>query len=242
MRKEQVDELLKHGKNDLDKIEEQYNKALDATTIPSNLQIDIKNYMENLRSALDYIAHDIYEQQIAPSRASTGKSEPSKIYFPYGKTENDFKSRVGSSLPDLKNVSPNLYNTLEEIQPYKVGDNWLIDFCSILNEKKHNKLTPQKKEEKRGLNIDFGGAKIQMGPGSSISGTGFIGTSTGRIHLQNDKISGDSPAQNISGKVNQTIVRWISFKFADTGVEVLPLLKKAMVGIKGMSSDVYQIL
>lgn len=242
MRKEQVDALLEHGKNDLDKIEEQYNKALDATTISSNLQIDIKNYMENLRSVLDYIAHDIYERQIAPSRASTGKSEISKIYFPYGKTENDFKSGVGSSLPDLKNVSPNLYNTLEEIQPYKVGDNWLFDFCSILNEKKHNKLTPQKKEEKRGLNIDFGGAKIQMGPGSSISGTGFIGTSTRGIRLQNDKISGDSPAQNISGKVNQTIVRWISFKFADTGVEVLPLLKKALARIKGLSSDVYQIL
>lgn len=240
MRKDQVDALIEHAKTDLDKIEEQYNKALEETTIPSSLQIDIKNYMENLRSALDYIAHDIYEQQIAPHRASTGKPEISKIYFPYGKTENDFKSGVGSSLPELKNVSPNLYSTLEAIQPYKIGDNWLFDFCSTLNEKKHDTLTPQKREEKRGLNIDFGGAKIQLGPGSSISGTGFIGTGTGGIHLQGDTISGDSPAHRTSGKVKQTIIRWISFKFADTGVEVLPLLRKALTGIEDLSNDVYQ--
>ena len=240
MRKDQVDALIEHAKTDLEKIEKQYNKALEETTIPSSLQIDIKNYMENLRSALDYIARDIYEQQIAPHRASTGKPEISKIYFPYGKTENDFKSGVGLSLPELKNVSQDLYNTLETIQPYKIGDNWLFDFCRTLNEKKHDTLTPQKKEEKRGLDIDFGGAKIQMGPGSSISGTGFIGTEAGGIHLQGDTISGDSPAHRTSGKVKQTIIHWISFKFADTDVEVLPLLKKALTGIEDLSNDVYQ--
>jgi len=242
MRTEQVNALLEHGQTDLNNIEEQYNKALNTTTIPSSLQIDIKNFMENLRSALDYIAHDIYEQQIAGHRASTGQSEITNIYFPYGKTEDDFKSGIGSSLPDLKAVSPNLYNILESIQPFKVADDWLYDFCSILNEKKHNTLSPQIREEKRSLNIDFGGASIQMGPGSSISGTGFIGTSTAGIRLQDDTISGDSPAQRTSGNINQTIKRWISFNFADTGLEVLPLLKKALTSIKGISSDVYQIL
>lgn len=242
MRKDQVDALIEHAKTAFERIEEQYNEALEETTIPSSLQIDIKNYMENLRSALDYIAHDIYEQRIAPHRASTGKPEISRIYFPCGKTENDFKSGVGSSLPELRNVSPNLYDTLEAIQSYKVGDNWLFDFCGILNEKKHNTLSPQKKGEKRGLNIDFGGARIRMGPGSSISGTGFIGTGTGGVQLQGDTISGDSPAHRTSGKVKQTIIRWISFRFADTGVEVLPLLRKALTGIEGLSNDVYQKL
>ena len=242
MRKDQVDALLEHAKTALEEIEEQYNKALKETTIPPSLQIHIKNYMENLRSALDYIAHDIYEQEIAPHRISTGKQEIREVYFPYGNTETDFKSRVGSSLPELKNVSPSLYNTLEAIQPYKAGDTWLFDFCRILNEKKHDILSPQKREEKRGLIIDFGGPKIQMGPGSSISGTGFIGTGRGGIHLQGDTISGDSPAHRTSGKVKQTIIRWISFKFADTGVEVLPLLKKAMTRIRDFSNDVYQQL
>lgn len=240
MRRDQIDALIEHAKKDFGKIEGQYYKALEETTIPSSLQIDIKNYMENLRSVLDYIAHDIYEQEIAPHRTSTGKPEISKIYFPYGRTENDFRSGVGSSLPQLKNLSLDLYNTLEAIQPYKTGDNWLYDFCCILNEKKHDKLSPQKIEEKRGLEIDLGGGKIQMGPGSSISGTGYIGTKTGGIRLQDDTISGDSPAHRTSGKVKQTIIRWISFKFADTGVEVLSLLKKALAGIEAVSMEIYQ--
>ena len=109
--------------------------------------------MENLRSALDYIAHDIYELQIAPVRTAEGKPEVKKIYFPYGETENNFKSGIGSSLPDLKKISQDLYDIIENIQPYKVGDNWLYDFCRVLNEKKHDTLTPQKKEEKRATQI-----------------------------------------------------------------------------------------
>ena len=240
MRKDQVDALVEHAKTDLEEIEGQYHRALEQTTILPSLQIDIKNYMENLRSALDYIAHDIYERKIAPNRASAGKSEIPKIYFPYGKTEDDFKSGIGSSLPELKNISEDLYNALEAIQPYKIGDNWLHDFCCILNEKKHDKLSPQEREEKRALKIDFGRAKIQMGPGSSISGAGFIGTGTGGVILQGDTISGDSPAHRTSGRVKQTVIRWISFRFADTGVDVLSLLKKALMGIEDLSNDVYE--
>jgi hypothetical protein len=242
MRKDQVHALLDHAGADLKKIEEQYGQALNSNSIPPSLQIDIKNYMENLRSALDYSAHDVYEHRVAPHRSASGQSEISKIYFPYGKSENDFKSAAGSSLPDLKSLAPTVYAALEAVQPYKVGDNWLYDFCSILNEKKHDTLTPQVREEKRGLEINMGGAAIKMSPGASISGSGHIRTRVGGITLQDDTISGDSPARRIQGDVKQTVVRWVSFKFADTGIEVLPLLKKALAGIESLSKDVYKEL
>jgi len=242
MRKEQVNALIEHAKSGLKSIEIQYKDALENTTIPHPLQIDIKNCMENLRSALDYIAHDIYEKVIAPQRTAARIPEIINIYFPYGKTENDFKSGVGSSLPELKTISQNLYNIIEAIQPYKAGDNFLYDFCNILNEKKHNVLTPQIKEIKQGLAMDFGGARIQMGPGSSISGTGFIGTGTGGVFLRGDKISGDSPATRISGNVKQTIIKWVSFKFSDTGVEVLPLLKKVIEQVDWLCKNIYQTI
>lgn len=243
MRKEQVSDLIEHAENDLNSISADYNKGLKERAIPPALQIDIKNYMENLRSALDYMAHDIYEQQIASHRATTGQHEIKNIYFPYGQTENDFKSGVGSSLPDLYAVSQDLYDIIEEIQPYKTGDNWLYEFCSTLNENKHDNLTPQTKEVKRGLNIDFGGGgRIKMPPGASISGTGFIGSRTGGIHLQGDTISGDSPAERTTGDVNQTVIKWISFHFKDTNIEVLSLLNKALAGIKQLNEKVYKII
>ncbi len=239
MRKDPVIALIEHAKNALDRIREQYGKALNAKAIPTSLVIDIKNYMENLRSALDYIAHDIYEAKIHPYRISTGKQEVKRIYFPYGRNENDFKSSLGSSLPELKTISPDLYDIIEEIQSHKTGDNWLCDFCSILNEEKHNTLTPQTKEEKRGLNIEFsGGAGIKMGPGAVIAGSGFIGTGTGGIHLHGDVISGDSPAKRTTGDVKQTVIVWVSFKFGNTNVEVLPLLEKVLGNVKVVSNKV----
>ena len=88
----------------------------------------------------------------------------------------------------------------------------------------------------------MGGAAIKMPPGASISGYGHIGTPAGGITLQGDTISGDSPARRVQGDVKQTVTRWVSFKFADTGIEVLPLLKKALAGIESLTKDVYEEL
>jgi len=240
MRKDQISALLQHAQKDLLQIEAQYQKALEEQTISTSLQIDIKNMMENLRSVLDYLANDIYDNVLMPARKATGEKEIQNIYFPYGKTENDFKSGLGKSLPQLDSLQPTLYKIIEGIQPHKSGNDWLYQFCQILNEKKHNTLSPQKREEKRGLDIRFsGGAGISMGPGASISGGGIIQSGSDRIILNNDFISGDSPARNVSGGVIQTVVQWVSFKFADTGVEVLPLLKKSLETIEQLSKDIY---
>jgi hypothetical protein len=248
MRKNNVIALLEHAANDLsgsnlENIEQQYKQSLDDKTIPTSLQIDVKNFMENLRSAMDYMANDIYENVIMPARTKAGEKEIKDIYFPYGKTENDFKSGLGSNLPKIQSLSPAIYTAIESIQPHKCGDDWLYQFCRILNEKKHDTLTPQKREEKRSLKLDFpGGAGISIPPGGSISGGGMIQSGTGKVILNNDSISGDSPARNTSGGVAQTVIRWVSFKFADTDVEVLPLLKKALKNIEQLSKSIYSEL
>lgn len=243
MRKDQVDALLNHARKNLVQIERQYRKALHEKKIPISLQIDVKILMETLKSALDYMAHDIYETIIMPVRNKAGKEAIKKQNFPYGKNENDFKSMVGSNLPNLHSLAPTVYSIIEALQPHKSGDDWLCDFCEILNEKKHDTLSPQRREEKRGLKAKFpGGSGISMGAGASISGTGTIRSGPGRITLNNEKISGDSPARNVSGGVAQTIVRWIYFKFSNTDTEVLPLLKKALNSIEQLFNDLYSKL
>lgn len=243
MRKDQVVEFLNHAGRDLVQVERQYEKALDEKKIPASLQIDVINLMENLRSALDYMAHDVYETIIMPVRNKAGKKAIKKTNFPYGKTENDFKSMVGSYLPNLYLLAPRVYSVIEALQPHKSGDNWLCDFCEILNEGKHDTLSPQRREEKRGLKVNFSGdSGISMGAGASISGTGTIRSGHGKITLDNEKISGDSPARNVSGRVAQTIVRWISFKFSNTDTEVLPFLKKALNSIEQLFNDLYSEL
>lgn len=136
MRKTQVFALLNHANEDLNKIESEYNNALKNKTIPDSLKIDIKNFLENLRSSLDYMAHDIYEQKIEPYRKVNNKQDIGNIYFPYGENVNAFKSRIGACLPELNNIDKNLYSLIESIQSHLTNDNWLCDFCNITNEKK----------------------------------------------------------------------------------------------------------
>ena len=122
MRKDNVVALLDHAANDLNgssfgSIEQQYKEALSEKKIPTALSIDVKNFMENLRSALDYMAHDIYEIVIKPERDKTG-DRAIESHFPYGKTENDFKARLGSELPYLQGLNPNIFTLIESVQPH----------------------------------------------------------------------------------------------------------------------------
>jgi hypothetical protein len=76
MRKDQITALLQHAKNDFVSIETQYQKSLEEQSVTIKLQIDIKNMMENLRSSLDYLAHDIYETVLMPiQRTAEDKNE-----------------------------------------------------------------------------------------------------------------------------------------------------------------------
>ena len=86
-----------------------------------DLRVPVKNAMENLRSALDYMAHDIYESCCKSKGVASGEQDPKNIYFPYGRTEHEFKSMLGSSLPSLDSTSA-VYQLLVSIQPFTSDD------------------------------------------------------------------------------------------------------------------------
>jgi len=242
MRKEQTSALIEHATQGLEGIATEYSKALVAQKISAKLQIDIKNFMENLRSALDYMAKDIYEIIIKPVRDRAGEKTIDKIYFPYGKSENDFKSRIGACLPKLEILNSDIFSLIESMQPHKLKDDWLYIFCNIVNEKKHDNLTPQVKEVRRGLKIELPGGVISLGPNATISGGGVIKSGNEKIEIKDDIISGNSPAKHTTPGVRQTIIEWEAFLFEDTNIDVLPLLKKALQRINKLNESLYSKL
>ncbi len=238
MRKNDVLALLDHATNDLKNIEAKYVEALTSKSIPADLQIDIKNYMENLRSSLDYVAHDIYEAVIQPVRASSGQKDPKDVYFPYGRDENGFKSGIGAALPDLKNINTTVFDFLEAIQPHKCGDNWLYQFCRIVNEKKHDVLTPQKKTETQTMTATSGNASITM----PINNPNFLVQQGSGVQVTFDGVPvrlGNQGIEPLAPGLQRTITTWVSFEFADTAIVVLPLLKKALDNISALTKKVY---
>ncbi len=243
MRKQDVNDLVTHIKSDLEKINREYESSIHNERISASLKIDVKNLMENLRSVLDYLAHDIYEKVIQPARIISGETEIRDIYFPYGKDKHSFKSSLGRYLPQLETLSPPIFMRIEDMQPYKCGNDWLYSLCSILNQNKHNQLTPQTREEKRGLKLDFeGGGGITLGPSAVIKGSGKIISGGGVLDLKGKTISGDLPVEDLPQTIKQTVIIWIGFQFADTRVEVLPLLRLATKEVEQLANDIYLII
>ena len=65
---EVADELLQN-------IQSEYDQSLSSKAISPKLSVYIKNYLENLRSPLDYLASEICEKILSKSKAH-------KAYFP----------------------------------------------------------------------------------------------------------------------------------------------------------------
>ena len=95
-RKEDINALLHSIETQYAEIESAYNKALGNKEVPSDLKIKIKNFFDNARSILDYLAHDIAEKLNITS---------TKIYFPIVKKNKNiqsYNSFIGRCLPNLQ--------------------------------------------------------------------------------------------------------------------------------------------
>lgn len=221
-------ELITHAQRTLPRIKQAYDESLHEQTVKPTLRIEIKNLLENLRSALDYCAHGLFD-----AFGSSAILNP-RIYFPYAKmseTQAQFRSanRIEKCIPGITSSRPDIVARIEAYQHYSDPSNrWLPLFMAMINENKHKYLTPQTRHEKRGLEVRSGGAAIKLGPGVSIGlGTG-ASMSIGDVHIAGgQRISGESPAR-LSGSGQQTVTIWVSFTFDNNGEEVLSFLETAV--------------
>lgn len=232
MRNDDVKNLLKHEKDRLINIKNDYDQSLKDKDIHATLRIDIKNYMENMKSALDYMAKDMHETIIAKKRKKKNQSQ--KKNFPYGEDKQQFEKMTKNHLPDLKIIRPDIYSLIEDMQPHKCNNKWLYDFCKILNDNKHDCLSEQTRTEQKTYKAGLiGKDPIISGPAGSFCGD----ISVDGIPILFDPNTG-LPIQTPETKVSITI--WVSFLFQGTDVEVYPLLKIAFHKIKKLSEELYK--
>lgn len=156
-RKLSIDALLDKALTSFTEVESLYKKSLNEQAIDIRLKIDIKNIFENLRSCLDYIALEIIEKYLP--------TQPAKIYFPVTSSKSDFESRINKDLPNLINLSPEVYQLLEQIQPY--NDPWLGKFNKLNNDNKHQDLVEQINQQKEQLM--FGMLQVVVCAGHQVS-------------------------------------------------------------------------
>src|SRR2546430_12704272 len=112
-----IEALLRKSNADFLELKAAYDSSLHEKHVREDLKVFIKNIFENLRSCLDYLAHDIFETHCA-----TGK-KPDRLYFPIRATSGEFALAVSKDYPNLQATAKAVYDTLEAAQPFH--DPWL---------------------------------------------------------------------------------------------------------------------
>lgn len=230
-------ELIAHCKQTFIKIKRCYNDSLQDKTIKISLLIEIKNFMENLRSALDYSAHGLYDKYGDKSKNAK------KIYFPYAWNELDEKSFktqkiVEQKIPGLSKFRPDIVAKIESYQHFTSANNaWLPIFMDLNNKNKHQQLTPQTKKETKQLIIKSSGGSISMGEGTSINmSPGTILTIGNSIIPGGQQFDANNPP-TVFGDASKEIIIWVSFHFSTNNEPVIPLLEKSLVGIEKITNE-----
>lgn len=222
MKNADIKSLLDHLKRSVPDITEQAKNG-------EICKVDVKNSLENLRSILDYIAHDILLGLKTKSRDKLSD----KVFFPYGQRKNHFKNSIQKNLPKLDQYLPDVYEVIEKHQYFKCKDNWLYDLCFLTNDAKHNRLSET--ENQQSVDIKQPGIHVNAGQGANIviSGNTYNGEFQDTVVVEPD---GDIVVHERSGKTSNEINNCI--KFHGKELEVAPFLEKCLDNIEKLVVEI----
>lgn len=222
---------LKRAKELLPKIEQDYQNSLHKKEIDEDLKLDIQTYCGHLRAILDYLSKDIVETYCPNFK----KIEKKRIYFPIFGDSTSFKNTMTNKYPELDINCKDLYDYLESIQPYQKDENkWLTQFNRVNNENKHNDLVAQTRTETRTVKVTGqGGGSVRWGPGVKF-GRG--------VSVMGVPIDPRTQMPVPSNQVKTEVTIWVDFKFDDINVSVLALLKRTLLRVEDIMTNVIKYL
>ena len=247
--------LLGSARDALPKIEDLYNGSLAEKELDSQLLIQIKNLLENLRSALDYVARDVFERFCTPPEG--GKTIP--VYFPILRrtaTPQDFSNFANGRFPGLRENARTLYDCLESYQVYKSPENeWLVQFNELCQENKHEHLSPQtRREEKQTQFSDKSGGSVSwnegvyFGPGGrivfkpggklSFGRGGSVGFGKSGVRIMGRPVDPQAQAPVPDPESALRRVVWVDFRFDALGVSAFPFLRTCLAKVAGIMEAV----
>lgn len=223
-RQADITALLAKAEQQFHSIMKEYNSSLHEQAIAAPLRVDIKNYCENLRSVLDYLAHGIREKYCPNANPKD------RFYFPILPDATQFTSQTAKWFPGLQTMAAVAWAELEKCQPYQPGYAWLGTFNKVNNENKHGALVAQTRQEVESrVQADIsGGGSVSWNPSGVRFGSGvWIGGVPVNPSTQ-------MPVPDRRLKVTKTV--WVDFHFDGIGVSAISLMQEALEGVKAINA------
>ena len=213
----------------LREVEDKYQSSLTAKIVSLGLKVKIKNLCENLRSVLDYLAHDIRETKCSQPKQNE------RIYFPILPNRKQLELKMMQWFPKLDLTSPDLWSYLESIQPYYGAQTeWLGQLNRVNSENKHSALVEQTRTEIERVKASSGGDSVEWSPQNVKFGKGVS-----ILGVPVDP-STQLPIPHPSIEVKRII--WVDFRFEGIDKSALVLLKEAAAGIRQIADKVNELL
>lgn len=215
-----IEALLRKAKVDFGNLRATYDSSLHEKHVREDLKVAIKNIFENLRSCLDYLAHDIFDTHCSSAK------KPDRLYFPIRSTAAGFNQTVVKDYPDLQSSSKAVFDILEAVQPYR--DPWLGQFNKLNNHNKHQDLVEQTRTEARQVTVSRGENSVSWGPGVTFgSGVSVVGVPIDpRAQM---------PVPNTVAKTEVAI--WVDFRFKEIDQSVLPFVDTSLQNVEMVFRD-----
>jgi len=207
-----IEALLRKSQNTFSDLKRAYDASLHEKTIRDDLKVDIKNIFENLRSCLDYLAHELFEGLCGAAK------QPRRLYFPIRPSRIEFDKVMKSEYSGLEQANKTVFDFLESIQPYNSA--WLGQFNQLNNENKHQDLVEQTRTEARHVSVSApSGGSVSWGPGVSFGGG---------VSVMGVPIDPRTQLPVPNNQVTTRITIWIDFKFKDNGLSAVPFVEHSI--------------
>jgi len=199
-----IEALLKRAAEDAAGLQAAYQASLHSKRISDELRVQIKTIFENLRSCLDYMAHDVFESKCPHAEKSN------RLYFPIRQSAAEFQQALAKDFPGLAASAPSVAAAIEAVQPY--NDPWLGNFNRLNSLNKHQNLVEQTRTEARQVTVSRGGGSVSWGPGVTFgSGVSVMGV----------PIDPRSQLPVPNNLVQTNLVTWVDFRFVEVDEPVL---------------------
>jgi hypothetical protein len=219
-----IHDLLDHTDEQLALVEQLYRRSLEAKEQGKRLKPQIKNVLDNQRSALDYLAHHIYERH----GALTSKGTKAKSYYPIANSPQEFDAWFDKNLPGVRAKRPDIADAIKRHQSWQPDHDWLKWLAGLSVESKHRILTPLENAEGRVTTYRLpNGETIEV---QTEKGARFINTTTGEV--------GDADLFFGEPLTEDSYSDWM---FAEPRLPALGVLQTIQTGVRVVVADVGQV-
>ncbi|MGE6550800.1 hypothetical protein ACQKFK_17765 [Bacillus mycoides] len=225
--------ILQDAEELLNEIEQSYKKYLAEESIPRELKNKIRNFLNNIESALDYKAFDIFSlycaKNVKPEKLERHKK---RVNFPLYTPKEWFNKKIDEIYPGLRIERPEIVSSFEKCQPLPSRSNWLSQFNFLVNNNKHRNFTKQTR--KQTTHISY----MEDILGNKFINCTYEGSGQGIVY-------GNTPVNSFSDQPHPYVkhlnaTTYVDFIFKDINKSVLPTLKEIYIGANSIINDLEQ--